>query len=380
METQVDLEDRKLTIVGTAHVSEESKEEVREKIESESPDRVFVELDENRYKSLSSDSGWKEMNLVEAIRQGQGFTLFLKLFLSIYQRRMGLEQGVEPGEELLEAVKASKENSIEYSLVDRDINETFSRALEKLTLWEKVKLLSSIGFSESDLDVEDLKQEDMLSQVVKELEDEFPSIKKTFLDERNEFMAEKILEHDFDEAVVVVGAAHVEGLAEELRAEETSYTPEKYVDTSGIDMPWFKVAKYGMPAFILVSLGYVFAFCSVSQGLVLARNAFLINAILPFIGAILAKSSPVTWAASFVSAPFTSMDPALGAGMVAAYVEGKVNPPNMDELEDIVKITQYRDLWSNQAGRIILSFVFVTLGSALATFIAAFYLGVNLAC
>ena len=139
METQVDLEDRKLTIVGTAHVSEESKEEVREKIESESPDRVFVELDENRYKSLSSDSGWKEMNLVEAIRQGQGFTLFLKLFLSIYQRRMGLEQGVEPGEELLEAVKASKENSIEYSLVDRDINETFSRALEKLTLWEKVK-------------------------------------------------------------------------------------------------------------------------------------------------------------------------------------------------------------------------------------------------
>jgi pheromone shutdown protein TraB len=124
----------------------------------------------------------------------------------------------------------------------------------------------------------------------------------------------------------------------------------------------------------------VFAFCSVSQGLVLARNAFLINAILPFIGAVLARSSPITWAASFVLAPFTSMDPALGAGMVAAYVEGKVNPPNMDELEDIVKITEYRDLWSNQAGRIILSFVFVTLGSALATFIAAFYLGVNLAC
>ena len=130
METQVDLQDRKLTIVGTAHVSEESKEEVRKKIESESPDRVFVELDENRYKSLSSDSGWKEMNLVAAIRQGQGFTLFLKLFLSIYQRRMGLEQGVEPGDELLEALKASEENGIEYSLVDRDINETFSMALE----------------------------------------------------------------------------------------------------------------------------------------------------------------------------------------------------------------------------------------------------------
>ncbi|MFB6116432.1 MAG: TraB/GumN family protein [Candidatus Nanosalina sp.] len=381
MKRQVDLGDRTVTIVGTAHVSRESRKEVRETIESENPDRVCVELDESRYQSLKSESGWSDMNLVETIREGQGFTLFLTLILSIYQRRLGLQQDAKPGEELLEAVKTAEENNIEFALVDRDINKTFNRALDQLSLWEKLKLASSFFLVEEEMDVEDLKQEDILSTLVRELEEEFPSIKRTFLDERNEFMAEKILNEDFDHAIAVVGAAHVEGLEEELKEKrwqnEDDQSSEK---DKGLSIPWFRALKYGMPAFILVSLSYVFVFCSVAEGILLARNAFLINALLPFIGAILARSSPLTWIASFVSAPFTSMDPALGAGMVAAYVEGKLKPPTVQEMEDIVEITEYRDLWSNQAGRILLSFVFVTLGSAAATFIAVFYLGTNLAC
>ncbi len=382
MRDQVDLGDRKVTIVGTAHVSQESKEEVRQTIEDEEPDRVCVELDESRYNSLTSDSGWSEMNLVEAIRNGEGFTLFLTLILSIYQRRLGLKEDIKPGEELLEAVNVAKGKNIEFSLVDRDINETFSRALDQLTLWEKFKLLSSALVAEEDMKVEDLKHEDILSTLVKQLEEEFPSIKRTFLDERNTYMAEKIIEADFDHAVAVVGAAHVEGLKEELLRLDEGRESEEVIEGKDkrFSIPWFKVLKYGMPGFIIVSLAYVFVFCSVAEGIVLARNAFLVNAILPFIGAILARSSPITWVTSFFAAPFTSMDPALGAGMVAAYVEGKLNPPTVQEMEDIVNITEYGDLWDNQAGRILLSFVFVTLGSAAATFIAVFYLGTNVAC
>lgn len=381
MRREVDLGDRTVTIIGTAHISQESREEVRQTIEDENPDRVCVELDESRYKSLTSDSGWTDMNLVETIREGQGFTLFLTLLLSIYQRRLGLQQDVKPGEELLEAVKTAERNDIEFSLVDRDINETFSRALEELSIWEKLKLVTSFLVAEEEMDVEDLKQEDILSTLIKELENEFPSIKKSFLDERNEFMAEKILEKDFKHAVAVVGAAHVDGLEEQLKEKKwQDKKTEQVKKDTGFNFPWFKALKYGMPAFILLSLSYVFVFCSVTEGILLARNAFLINAVLPFIGAVLARSSPVTWITSFFAAPFTSMDPALGAGMVAAYVEGKLNPPTVEEMEDIVKITDYRDLWDNQAGRILLSFVFVTLGSAAATFIAVFYLGTNLAC
>lgn len=381
MRKDLELGDRKISLIGTAHVSEESREEVRQTIEDENPDRVCVELDERRYESLSSESGWKDLNLVEAIREGKGFTLFLTLFLSIYQRKLGLEQDVKPGEELLEAVNTAKENEMEFSLVDRDINETFKRTLDQLTFWEKMKLVASTFVMEDDMDVEDLKEESMLTGLVKELEEEFPTIKRTFLDERNSFMAEKILEEDFDHAVVVVGAAHVEGLAEELEQLHSDKEQDpSYQEPEGFKIPWFKILKYGMPGFIVVSLAYVFLFCSVAEGIVLARNAFLINAILPFIGAIFARSSPLTWVVSFVAAPFTSMDPALGAGMVAAYVEGKLKPPKVEEMESIVKITSYRELWNNQAGRIILTFIFVTLGSAAATFIAVFYLGTNLAC
>ena len=381
MRKNLELGDQKISIVGTAHVSQESKEEVKEAISKEKPDRVCVELDERRYESLSSDSGWKDLNLVEAIREGQGFTLFLTLFLSIYQRKLGLEEDVKPGEELLEAVNTAKDNGIDFSLVDRDINVTFRRTLDQLTFWEKMKLLASSFVMEDDVEIEDLKEDSILTSLILELEEEFPTIKRTFLDERNTYMAEKILDEDFDNAVVVVGAAHVEGLIEELkRVYSGEEDTEEYQEPEGFKIPWFKVAKYGMPGFIVLSLAYVFIFCSVAEGIILARNAFLVNAILPFIGAVLARASPLTWLVSFFASPFTSMDPALGGGMVAAYAEGKLKPPTVEEMEDIVNITNYRELWGNQAGRIILTFVFVTLGSAAATFIAAFYLGANLVC
>lgn len=369
MRKEVTVDGREITIVGTAHVSSESKEEVRHTVEEKQPDRVFVELDERRYQSLKEESGWKDLNLVEAIREGQGFMLFLNLFLSIYQRKLGMEQDVKPGEELLEAVKVAEENDIEFSLVDRDVNETFSRTLSQLTFWEKLKLLSSAFVMDDDMEVDELKEDNILDSLVKELEDEFPTVKKTFLDERNEFMAEKILQEDFDSAVVVVGAAHVEGLVEELKEDEVERGIEEI--EQGFSVPWMKVLKYGMPTFILVMLGYSFYKIGFGTGVELTASWVLVNGFLSMFGAMIARSHVSTWIVSFIAAPLTSLDPALGAGMVASYFEGKFYPPKVEELEDIAKITDYSDLWSNQAGRIILTFFFVTLGSAAATFIAA---------
>ena len=295
--------------------------------------------------------------------------LFLNLFLSIYQRKLGMEQDVKPGEELLEAVKVAEENKIEFSLVDRDVNETFSRTLSQLTFWEKLKLMGSAFFMDEEMEVEELKEDNILDSVVKELEDEFPTVKKTFLDERNEFMAEKILQEDFDNAVVVVGAAHVEGLLKQLQEEKTDTSINEV--NQGFSVPWMKVLKYGMPTFILAMLGYSFYKIGFGTGVELTASWVLVNGFLSMSGAIIARSHVSTWIVSFIAAPLTSLDPALGAGMVASYFEGKFYPPKVEELEDIAKITSYTELWGNQAGRIILTFFFVTLGSAAATFIAA---------
>lgn len=370
MKKRVNLGDREVVLVGTAHVSEESRREVRETIEEEEPDLIGVELDENRLKSLQKDSGWRDLNLSEAIREGQAPLLLMNLLLSIYQRHLGMDQGVKPGEEMLEAVNIAEERKIEYSLLDRDINETLSRGFSELGIWEKFKLLGSMLIPEESqqIDVEKIKEENILDALIEELREEFPTLNQVFLEERNTYMAEKLLEKDFEKAVVVVGAAHVEGLTEDLE-NNARYSVE---EDSGIS--WTKVLSYGIPAFIIAGIAWSFYQIGFATGVDATSFWVLSNGILAMLGAIVARSHVSTWITSFVAAPLTSLDPALGAGMVASYAEAKLHPPTVEEMEKVTKVEKYRELWSNQAGRILLTFFFVTLGSAAATFISAGYI------
>jgi pheromone shutdown-related protein TraB len=364
----VELEDREITVIGTSHVSEESRSEVEKTIEEVNPDLVGVELDEDRLSALRGEDTWTQLDVADAIREGKGYLLFLNVVLSIYQRRMGMEQGSMPGEEMLAAVELAEQNNTEVALVDRDINETFRRALQELTIVEKLKLFASLFATTEEVDPEELTDGNMVENLVEELQDEYPSLSRTFLEERNSYMAEKMLERDFEKGVMVVGAAHVEGVVEELK-NNGKYEP---VDRKGI--PWSTILKYGLPAFILVGLGYSFFKIGFATGVEASLAWIMINGVLATIGAIIARSHPLTWIVSFISAPLTSLDPALGAGMVAAYAEGKIRPPKVEDLEKISELEDYRALWSNQVGVILLTFFFVSLGSAAATFISAGYI------
>ena len=367
MKREVDLGDRKVTVVGTAHVSEESVQRVRDTITEISPDLVAVELDDARLESMRNENGWKDLDISEAIREGKGFMLAVNLFLSIEQKRMGLETGTPPGTEMLAALDMAEEAGIDTELVDRDINDTFRRMFSGLTLWEKAKLLASLFAGEEEMDVEELEEEQMVDLMVKELSDEFPSLKETFLDERNSYMADRLLKQDFDHAVLVVGAAHLEGVIEELQ-DSTDYVEE---DVSSIN--WLKYLNYGLIGFILFGFVYSFTQIEFSRGVNFLTVWVGANGILASLGALLARAHPVTWLISFVSAPLTSLYPALGAGMVASYAEAKLYPPTVGELEEITSLTDYWALRDNQVGRILLTFLLVTLGSAVATFMGAGY-------
>lgn len=371
----VELEEGKVTVVGTAHVSDESVSEVRETVQELNPDFVGVELDEKRLESLRDREGWKNIDIKEAVRDGKGSVLALNLLMSVYQRKIGMEQGVEPGSELLEAVEAAEENGIDFDVIDQDISVTLRRVKEELGILDKIFLLSSVIFEKTDIEVEELKKDDMLSQITSELEDEFPNLKKVLLDERNSYMAEKILEKEFNHAVVFVGAAHVEGLVEEL--ESPGNQTEKVGKNSSI--PWLKTVKYGVPVAVIGMLAYAFFGIDFSTGTRATSIWIFANGFAAMLGAIVARSNPATWLVSFVSAPLTSLYPGIGAGMVAGYFEAKFYPPSVGELEDIVYIEKYSDLWKNQVGRIILTFVLVSAGSAIATFAGAGYIASILA-
>lgn len=369
MRETVDLGDRSVTVVGTAHVSAESRREVESAIDEVGPDLVAVELDGERLESLRNENGWRDLDLPEAIRSGKGYLLFLNLVLSIYQRRIGMEQGVRPGEEMLAAVEAAEDLGIEYELVDREVSETFRRLMEELSLLEKLKLASALVAGSPGVEVEDLTDSNIIDSIVSGLEEEFPSVGKVFLHERNSYMVERLMEQDFEHAVLVVGAAHVQGIVERL--ESGAGKTESPEETK---VPWMKIFRYGLPATILAMLSYSFYRLGFSTGVEATTFWILSNGILASLGAVASRAHPLTWISSFVAAPLTSLDPAIGAGMVAAYVEARFYPPTVGELEDIAFLEDFRSLWSNQVGRILLAFVFVSVGSALATFISAGYI------
>jgi len=282
MRKTVDLGDKKVTVLGTAHVSEESRRDVIDLVDEIEPDLIGVELDQKRFDSMRNESGWKDLDVVEAIRDGNGYLLLFNLILSIYQRKIGLEEGVKPGAEMLEAVKQAEERDIEYSLVDRDITETFERLREELTLWEKLRIVNIFQADQVDVSIEELKQEDMIGSIVKDLERDFPTVKQVFLDERNAYMVDKLQEKEFDHALLVVGAAHVEGIVEELKqtAPKIPEPREKFI-------PWLKILNYGIPFVIISMIAYTFLYIGFDTGVEATLFWVAANGLAALTGAIL---------------------------------------------------------------------------------------------
>ncbi|MFB6265690.1 MAG: TraB/GumN family protein, partial [Candidatus Nanohaloarchaea archaeon] len=341
---RVSLDGKEIVLVGTAHVSRESREEVSRVIEEEEPDTVCVELDEKRYESLKNEAGWKGKDVAEALEEGKGFLLLLNVLMSIYQRKIGESLQVDPGSEMLEAVEAAERIGAGHRLIDRDISDTMRSAVEGLTLREKTRLVfqtfSSFfrGEEVTEDDLEELKDEDVLKAVVEELGGDFPSLKTAFLDERDAYMAERIRELDADKVVAVVGAAHLEGVRRRLEEGSEEKVPGPVRKSH---VPWTKIVSYGVPIAIVGMFVYVFAFVGFEAGKEAFLFWFLINGILAGLGSIVSRAHPLTTVTAFLAAPFASVNPAVPTGLVAAYTENRLRPPKVGDLEEVGSISEF---------------------------------------
>ena len=133
----------KCYVLGTAHVSSQSVEDVESLIEAVSPDAVVVELCDARYESLSNPDKWKQMDIFKVIREGRGMLLVANLMLSSFQRRIGAQLGVKPGAEMVKAIELSEHKGVDFVLGDRNVQIPLKRTWSGLSMWEKMKLLSS---------------------------------------------------------------------------------------------------------------------------------------------------------------------------------------------------------------------------------------------
>ena len=141
-EKRITFGDREIILIGTAHVSQESIDQVIKAIDSEHPDCVAIELDNERLASMKNPDSWKNLDIVKVLKEKKGFILMANLVLSSFQKRMGSDVGVKPGEEMKAAVKAAEDKGIPSVMVDRPIQTTLRRAWAMNSLWGKCKLLA----------------------------------------------------------------------------------------------------------------------------------------------------------------------------------------------------------------------------------------------
>lgn len=370
----VALEGREFILVGTAHISRESVDLVRRVIEREEPDCVCIELDSRRYQALSQQRRFESLDLKQVIRSGQLATLMFNLLLAAYQRHLGLELGIEPGSELLEAARTAEERGIPVALCDRDIRVTLRRAWRSLSWFRKLLLLSSlleVLFEKPELteeDLRELRQQDVMTKLMQELGEAFPGLKTVLIDERDAFLGERIKRTPGQRLVAVVGAGHVEGIRRALTLGRGADL--EALDTIPPVSPIWKWVGWGIPALILGSLVLI----GVRQGASAAGASLLFwilaSGTASAVGAALALAHPATIAAAFLAAPITALSPLIGVGHVTAFVQAYLKPPLVSEFKELSRdVGSLGGWWRSRLLRIFLVFLLSTFGGILGNWV-----------
>jgi pheromone shutdown-related protein TraB len=212
---------------------------------------------------------------------------------------------------------------------------------------------------------------------MRELGEVMPNLKSALIDERDTYLAQRMREAPGDRIVAVVGAGHVGGIREALAASRDVDLAE--IDTIPPVSPIWKVVGWGIPVLILASLAYI----GVSKGLEVAGQSLLYwiiaNGVPSAIGSLVALAHPITTISAFFVAPVTSLTPVIGAGYVCAFLQAYFQPPKVREFETLADdVGKPREWWRNRMLRVLLVFIFTTIGSIIGTYVGGYEIVSNL--
>ncbi len=369
--TRIHLDGKEYILIGTAHVSKHSAEQVKEVIEAEKPDAVCVELDKQRYQSITDGNKWKEMDIIQVIKEKKASLLLMNLAISSFQNRMANQFGIKAGQEMIQGIESAKETGATLVLADRNIQITFARIWGGIGLKGKALLLSQVIagiFSKESIteeELEKMKSQDTLQAILNEFTETFPRLKKPLIDERDQYLAQKIKEAPGEKIVAVLGAAHVPGIKEEIKKEQdltklTSVPPKS---------KWPKIIGWSIPVMILAIIAYTFI-ANPQAGLSQTFSWILWHGGLSALGAAIALGHPLTVLTAFLAAPITSLNPVLASGWFAGLAQAYVRRPSVKDFETLSEdVFSVKGFWKNKVSRILLIVVLSNLGSTLGTVI-----------
>lgn len=373
------------TLLGTAHVSRASADEVERLMATGDYDAVAIELDPGRFASITNPDNWAKTDLFKVLREGKAGMLMANLALSAFQQRLADQVGIEPGQEMRVAISAARKAQLPLLLIDRDIGITLRRVNASLPWFKRLTLMAGLATSVvsnekiSPEEVEALKEGDMLEATFAEFAESSKELYVPLISERDRYMAVRLEQETrraagprFKSVLVVIGAGHLKGLEQNLRqgvsgdlaAERSSLEEVKPAARWGKIIPWIIAA--------LVIVGFIIGFSrSPELGSQVILDWVLYHGILAGLGALVALAHPLTILTAIVVSPFTSLNPLIGAGFVAAGVELWLRKPQVSDFTSLRSdVTTLRGWWRNRVSRTLLVFILTTLGSAAGTYIA----------
>ena len=415
-----------ILLIGTGHVLEKSVKEVEAVIEREKPEVVAVELCEARYNALKGEM--REVSPKEMLSSGNPFMILTHWLLAYLQRKMSAELGIEPGADMLAAINKAEEQGCKIALIDRPIQITMQRFWKKMRFWEKLKILFSIIFSiatigrsgifkedgegenekgnkkimtgimgmNKEIELDRLTDDDVVTQLMKELREFSPGAATALLDERDAYIARSLLEiqtqtfksvtqashqtasREKGKIVAVVGAGHVTGIKKFLSQPELLPTHEELcaLPKKRVNISVRKLLGVGIGAtFLIVLLAFIFTDISFHLLLRAFFWWFIINGVLSAAGVAIAHGHPLSAVTAFCVAWLTSLNPFLAAGWFAGLAEAHLRKPSMEDATNMLNVDSLRELMSNRLFKVILVAALANIGSIAGTFIGLYVVG-----
>ncbi|MBF0378302.1 MAG: TraB/GumN family protein [Desulfamplus sp.] len=390
---------KNITLIGTAHVSKESAELVKEVIHRDKPDTVCVELCATRLKSIRDSDSWRNMDIVKVIREKKSMFLLINLMLASFQKRIAQKFDIKPGQEMINAIEAATIENAQIIPADREVQITITRVWRSMGFWEKIKLMFQLIlslFSSEDIteeEIEKMKQEDILQTLLADVKKEHPIMERVLIDERDQYLAKKIRTAPGEKIVAVVGAGHLAGIKRYIGVDNNNYLGEgvakqnvaennksissyQDIDISKLEeLPepdlFTKTLKWLIPLSIIFLFAAGFFMKGTDTGTDMVWLWIGINGLFAGIGSLVALAHPYSIISAMVAAPITILHPMIAAGWVSGLVEAITRKPKVRDLESIpIDIMSVRGFWRNSVTRILLVVVFTNIGATIGAFTA----------
>jgi len=380
---QAQIGETNITLLGTAHVSQASVDQVNRLLKTGDYDAVAVELCDHRYEAIINPDSLAEMDLFQVLKEGKGMMVAANLALGAYQQRIAEQMGIEPGAEQRAAIHYSEQNDCSLLLVDRNIGITLRRVAANVSWWKRFGLFSGIfaGLFTSEKvdekDIEQLKEGDMLETTFAEFAQDRQDLFKPLIDERDQYMAARLIQEiekrSFNHVLLVIGAGHLAGTLNYLKKHSSQAGEEIHrLEQLPKGSRWPKIIPWFIVALIVIGFGIGFS-RDTALGFSLIIDWIVINGALSALGALLAGGHILTILTAFVAAPITSLNPTIGAGIVTAGVEIYLRKPRVGDFSALRHdVTNIKGWWGNRVSRTLMVFLFSSLGSAIGTYVAGF--------